>query len=123
MPLSISKVLILLVIVVILRLLYKASRKAKYAMQSFVMHIPVVSDIIKYNQLVTFTGTFATLIKHDVFITDSMDILSRITDNEIYKKIIKDAIINLSKGNGVSGIPDKGHDADGGWKYRTASSR
>ena len=101
-------VLILLVIVVILRLLYKASRKAKYAMQSFVMHIPVVSDIVNYNQLVTFTGTFATLIKHDVFITDSMDILNRITDNEIYKKIINDAIVNLSKGNGVS-VAFKGH--------------
>ena len=101
-------VLILLIVVVILRLLYKSSRKAKYAMQSFVMHIPVVSDIVKYNQLVTFTGTFATLIKHDVFITDSMDILNRITDNEIYKKIINDAISNLSKGNGVS-VAFKGH--------------
>lgn len=100
--------LIILVIVVILRLLYKGSKSAKYAMQSFVMHIPVVSDIVKYNQLVTFTGTFATLIKHDVFITDSMDILNRITDNEIYKKIINDAITNLSKGNGVS-VAFKGH--------------
>ena len=95
-------------IVVIMRLLYKTSRTAKYNMQFFVMHIPVVSDIIKYNQLVTFTGTFATLIKHDVFITDSMDILSRITENEIYKKIIEDAITNLSKGNGVS-VAFKGH--------------
>ena len=93
---------IIIVVVVILVLLYKALTPAKYLMQSFVMHIPVVSDIIKYNQLVTFTSTFATLIKHDVFITDSMDILSKITENEIYKKIIKDAIVNLSKGNGIS---------------------
>ena len=101
-------IIVIAIISIILRLLYKASRKAKYAMQSLVMHIPVVSDIIKYNQLVTFTGTFATLIKHDVFITDSMDILSRITENEIYKKIINDAITNLSKGNGVS-VAFKGH--------------
>ena len=100
--------LVIIVIVVILSLLYKSSKAAKYFMQSFVMHIPVVSDIIKYNQLVTFTSTFATLIKHDVFITDSMDILSRITENEIYKKIIDDAIQNLSKGNGVS-VAFKGH--------------
>lgn len=100
--------LVIVVIVVVLRLLYKSSKSAKYAMQSFVMHIPVVADMIKYNQLVTFTGTFSTLIKHDVFITDSMDILSRITENEIYKKIIDDAISNLSKGNGVS-VAFKGH--------------
>ena len=95
-------------VVVIFVLLYKSSKGAKYMMQSFVMHIPVVSDMIKYNQLVTFTGTFSTLIKHDVFITDSMDILSKITENEIYKKIIDDAIKNLSKGNGVS-VAFKGH--------------
>lgn len=100
--------LVVVVVVTILVLLYKSSKGAKYAMQSFVMHIPVVSDMIKYNQLVTFTGTFSTLIKHDVFITDSMDILSKITENEIYKKIIDDAIKNLSKGNGVS-VAFKGH--------------
>ena len=100
--------LVIFGIVVILVLAYKSSTKVKYTMQAFVMHIPVVSDIVKYNQLVTFTGTFATLIKHDVFITDSMDILGRITDNEIYKKLIHDAITNLSKGNGVS-VAFKGH--------------
>ena len=99
---------VVVVVAIIIRLLYKSSKKVKYLLQSFVMHIPVVSDIIKYNQLVTFTGTFATLIKHDVFITDSMDILSKITDNEIYKKIIDDSITNLSKGNGVS-VAFKGH--------------
>ena len=72
------------------------------------MHIPVVKDIIKYNQLVTFTSTFSALIKHDVFITDSMEILSKITENEIYKTIINDSIVNLSKGNGVS-VAFKGH--------------
>ena len=100
--------IIIIVIVVILSMLYKSSTAAKHMMQSFVMHIPVVSDIIKYNQLVTFTSTFSTLIKHDVFITDSMEILSKITDNEVYKKIIENAIKNLSTGNGVS-IAFKGH--------------
>lgn len=99
---------VIVIVVGIFVLLYKSSKKFKYFMQSFVMHIPVVKDIVKYNQIVTFTGTFSTLIKHDVFITDSMDILSKITENEVYKKIINDAIINLSKGNGVS-VAFKGH--------------
>ena len=37
-----------------------------------------------------------------------MDILSKITENEVYKKIIDSAITNLSKGNGVS-VAFKGH--------------
>ena len=90
------------VLVAIIALLYKSSKSSKYGMQYILMHIPVLKDMIIYNQLVTFTGTFSTLIKHDVFITDSMEILSKITDNEIYKKIIDSAIQNLSKGNGVS---------------------
>ncbi|MBQ9854069.1 MAG: type II secretion system F family protein [Bacilli bacterium] len=95
-------VAVILVVVIVLALLYKGSKGAKYFMQSFVMHIPVVKNLIIYNQLVVFTSTFANLIKHDVFITDSMDILSKITDNEIYKKLINNAINDLSKGNGVS---------------------
>ena len=98
----------IIAVVTLFTLIYKSSTGFKYATQSFLMHIPVVKDIIKYNQLVTFTSTFSTLIKHDVFITDSMDILSKITENEIYKKIINNAIENLSKGNGVS-VAFKGH--------------
>jgi len=101
-------VLAIIFIVVIITLLYKSNKNIKYGMQAFLMHLPIVKDIIKYNQIVTFTGTFATLIKHDVFITDSMDILSKITENEVYKKIIDSAITNLSKGNGVS-VAFKGH--------------
>lgn len=100
--------IVIIVIITIFTLLYKSSKGFKYFIQSFVMHIPVVKDIVKYNQLITFTSTFATLIRHDVFITDSMDILRKITENEIYKKLINDAIINLSKGNGVS-VAFKGH--------------
>jgi len=99
---------LIVLVVVVLVMLYKASKSSKYAMQWVLMHIPVVKDMIKYNQLVTFTGTFATLIKHDVFITDSMAILGKITENEIYKGIINSAINHLSKGDGVS-IAFKGH--------------
>lgn len=93
---------IFIFICLVLTLLYKYTKGGKYSMQYFTMHIPVVKELIIYNQLVIFTSTFAALIKHDVFITDSMDILSKITDNQIYKKIINSAINNLSKGNGVS---------------------
>ena len=100
--------LVIVLIVLLFTILYKTSKGFKYAVQYVILHIPVVKDIVKYNQLVTFTSTFSALIKHDVFITDSMDILSKITENEIYKEIINSAIANLSKGNGVS-VAFKGH--------------
>ena len=66
------------------------------------MKIPVVSNIIIYNEIANFTKTFASLINHGVFITDSMEILSKITNNEIYKKIINKTMTNLQKGDTVS---------------------
>jgi type IV pilus assembly protein PilC len=66
------------------------------------MKIPVVKNIIIYKEIIMFTKTFASLINYDVFITDSMEILGKITNNEIYRGLIKQAVINLSNGNGVS---------------------
>ena len=43
------------------------------------MHLPVIKDIIIYNEIANFTKTFASLLNHGVFITDSMEILSKIT--------------------------------------------
>ena len=55
------------------------------------MHIPVVKDIVIYNQLVTFTGTFSALIRHDVYITDSMDdVNSKMTGNKLLRKLFKE---------------------------------
>ena len=49
-----------------------------------------------------FSKTFASLLKNNVFITDSMDILSKITTNEIYKAILYRTINNIVKGEKIS---------------------
>ncbi len=82
--------------------LYKNVVSFRTAIQMLLMHIPVVKDIIIYSQVATFTKTFASLINHGVFITDSMEILSRITNNEIYKRIINKSLNNLGKGEAIS---------------------
>ena len=95
-------ILVIVAVFVILVIMYKNITKFKYAVQWIIMHIPVVKNIIIYQEVIMFTKTFASLINYDVFITDSMEILGKITDNEIYKMLIKDAVINLSNGNSVS---------------------
>lgn len=74
----------------------------RFAVQYFCMHIPVIKDIIIYNEVTMFTKTFASLLHHDVYITDSMDILRNISNNEVFKVIIHRAIINLQKGENIS---------------------
>lgn len=89
-------------IIFIFVLLYKRNILFKASVQRLLMHLPVFGNIIIYNEVNMFTKTFATLINNNIFITDSMDILSRITDNEIYKGIIFDAVDALSKGDVLS---------------------
>lgn len=87
---------------IILVQMYKNIRKFRYYVQWIVMHIPVIKDILIYNEVIMFTKTFSSLIRHDVFITDSIEMLGKITNNEIFKDIIKEAVTNLSTGAGLS---------------------
>lgn len=81
---------------------YKKVISFRTGVQIFLMHVPVVKSIIIYNEVANFTKTFASLLNHGVFITDSMEILSKITNNEVYKKIIDKTLHNLGKGDSIS---------------------
>ena len=94
--------LVVIVIVGIFIFLYKKVLKFRRTIQIILMHLPVVKDVIIYNEISNFTKTFASLINHGVFITDSMEILSKITNNEIYKEIIDKTLVNLGRGDTIS---------------------
>lgn len=95
-------ILVIIAIFTILSIMYKNVTTFRYFVQRTLMHIPVIKNVIIYKEVIMFTKTFASLINYDVFITDSMEILGKVTSNEIYKNLIRDAVINLSNGNGVS---------------------
>ena len=95
-------ILVLIAIATILTIMYKNVTSFRHAVQWIIMHIPVVKNIVIYREIIMFTKTFASLINYDVFITDSMEILGKITNNEIYKLLIREAVVNLSNGNGVA---------------------
>ena len=83
-------------------ILYKTVKAFKTSFQIFLMHIPIVKDVIIYNEMTIFSKTFASLLRNNVFITDSMDILSRITNNEVYRAILYKTINNIVKGEKIS---------------------
>ena len=82
--------------------LFKHVQAFRKNAQIVMMHVPVLSKIIIYNEVYNFTKTFASLLNHGVFITDSMEILAKITNNEVYKELINRTIINLNKGANIS---------------------
>lgn len=89
-------------IIVVIVVLYNTVKAFKTSIQIFLMHVPIIKDIIIYNELTIFSKTFASLLRNDVFITDSMDILSKITNNEVYRAILYKTINNIVKGEKIS---------------------
>ncbi len=98
-------ILIIIVAIVTISLfyyLYTNIKQFRGFVQKILMHLPVFGNIIIYNEVANFTKTFASLLNHGVFITDSMEILSKITNNEVYKSIIAKTLNNLGKGDSIS---------------------
>ncbi len=94
--------IILLVTLIVYRTLFNNVKGFRKVMQTIFMKLPVIGNVIIYNEVANLTRTFASLLNHNVFITDSMEILSTISDNEIYKDIINRTLIGLSKGDKIS---------------------
>lgn len=96
--------LIIIIIMILLLYIYwfKNVKSFKYLMQLIYLKIPVVKNIIIYSEVSMFSKTFASLLNHGVFITDSMDVLLKVSDNEIYKKIIENTVHNLNRGGKIS---------------------
>ena len=95
-------ILIIIGLIIIYKWLMKNVQSFRKTMQTFYMHLPVFGNMIIYNEVATITRTFSSLLNHNVFITDSMEILSKISNNEVYKEIINRTLINLSKGGKIS---------------------
>lgn len=99
------------VFIILFRILFKNNKAFRTFVQWCLMHIPVISTIIIYKEVTMFTKTFSSLLAHNVFITDSMEILSRVTQNEIYRTLIFNTVTNLAKGERLSA------EFDGHWAF------
>ena len=96
---------ILLIIIIILStfiLLYRKVKGFRMFFQKIGMRLPFIGNIMIYNEVTIFSKTFATLLRHDVFITDTMQILNELTNNEIYHEMINETIENIKKGDEIS---------------------
>ena len=88
--------------IILFRFAYKKNKLFRTLIQWILMHLPVVNNIIIYKEVTMFTKTFASLLAHNVYITDSMEILSKVTQNEIYRSLIFNTVTNLARGERLS---------------------
>lgn len=95
-------VLILVALIVLNIIMYKKVKMYRVFIQEISMKLPVMKDVIIFNEIAIFAKTFASLLRNNVFITESMGILSKITNNEIYKAIMYKTIDNIVMGEKIS---------------------
>ena len=95
-------ILVLIVVISGLVMLYKNVKLFRMTVQKILMHIPIVGNIIIYNEITIFTKTFSSLLRNNVLITESVNILSKVTSNEIYRNIMFETISNVTKGIEIS---------------------
>ena len=91
-----------IVLILLFRFIFRKSKTFRTIIQWILMHLPVVNNIIIYKEVTMFTKTFSSLLAHNVYITDSMEILSKVTQNEIYKSLIFNTVTNLARGERLS---------------------
>ena len=99
---GITLIIVVVGIIIVMVILYKRVKAFRTLIQYIYMHIPVIGKLVIYNEMNMFAKTFAVLNKNNVLLTDSMDILSKITNNEFYKMIMYDTISNLLRGEKIS---------------------
>lgn len=103
LQLNIIKILlVILLIILILVILYRKVKEFRKFMQEVAMKLPLFGKIIIYKEMNIFAKTFASLLKNNVFITDSINLLYEVTSNEIYREIMLTTINNIARGEKIS---------------------
>ena len=95
-------VLVVVIIIAVIVYLYKKVYSIRRAIQETLMRMPLFGSIIIYSEMTIFSKTFSSLLKNNVNITESIGILSKVTENEIYREIMIRTINNISKGEKIS---------------------
>ncbi len=95
-------IVVLITSIVVLVVLYKNIKAFRYYAQTVMMKLPLFGNLIIYKEMMIFTKTFASLLKNNVFITESMDILGKVTNNEIYREIMINTINYIGRGEKIS---------------------
>lgn len=94
--------LVIFIVILIIIILYQKVKVVRRYMQELFMRFPKFGNIIIYKEMSVFAKTFSSLLKNNVFITDSINLLLDTTNNEIYKEIMISTINNIVKGNKIS---------------------
>lgn len=82
--------------------MFKNSNKAKVFLDTYKLKIPVFGALFKKIYLVRITRNLSTLLKGGVPISEALNTVRGVVSNEVYKKLIEEAISDMEEGNPIS---------------------
>ncbi len=85
-----------------------STQVGRYQWDKLKIHFPIIGDIFQKIYLARFSRNLSTLILGGIPIIKSMEIISDLINNVIYKEIVMDAVNKISNGSGI-GAALSGH--------------
>jgi len=93
--------LLILIVFVLCFIKIIKTEKGKYIFQGFVLKIPIIAPIVKKINLARFARNLSSLLKTEIMIVKSFQIVSRVLGNIRYRKAISEMGDKLKKGKNL----------------------
>ena len=97
----------ILLLVLAIYLMHR-SKEGKYVLDTFLLRMPLIGDLMKKSALASMTRTLSSLFTSSVPILQAMAMVERVVDNEVIKRVVNESRNELQKGNSIAG-PMTGH--------------
>ncbi|MDD5291144.1 MAG: type II secretion system F family protein [Patescibacteria group bacterium] len=78
--------------------------KGRYYWQTIVLHMPIISPIVKKVNLAKFSRTVSTLLKTDIMIIKTFQITANVLGNLHYRKAVNEMAERIKKGSQINEV-------------------
>jgi type IV pilus assembly protein PilC len=81
---------------------YNQTPKGRYYIDLFKLKVPIFGDILKKSSISRFTRTFGTLMRSNVPVLNSLEIVKNTANNEVISRIIENIKNTVSEGGSIA---------------------
>ncbi len=91
-------------VILVVFLLFRLSQtsKGKFLIDSIMLKLPVLGDLVRKTAIAKFSRTFATLLRSGVPILDSLEIVARVSGNTVIERNLLQAREEIKEGESIS---------------------
>jgi type IV pilus assembly protein PilC len=86
---------------------YKNTKSGKKSIDRFMLHVPIIGQVLKVSALVDTTRTLSILVSSGVSLLDSLDIITETTTNLVYQEALGNLRKGVEKGNTLWSIMEE----------------